>query len=78
LQELRQAIIVNLINHNLSGVKISTFFNFFNFFEDFFEKISILEVEIGRNGPRILGVNKARGLELQQSTHYSRIDNLLM
>jgi hypothetical protein len=24
---------------------------------DFFEKISILEVEIGRNGPGILGVN---------------------
>jgi hypothetical protein len=26
----------------------------------FFEKISILEVEIGRNGPRILGVNGIR------------------
>jgi hypothetical protein len=25
---------------------------------DFFEKISILEVEIGINGPGILGVNK--------------------
>jgi hypothetical protein len=46
--------IVNMINHNLSGVEISTFFNFFG---DFFEKISILVIEIGRNGPGILGVN---------------------
>jgi hypothetical protein len=43
-----------LINHNLSGVEISAFFNFLG---DFFEKISILEVEIGRNGLGILGVN---------------------
>jgi hypothetical protein len=46
--------IVNLINHNLSRVEISAFFYFLG---DFFEKISILEVEIGINGPRILGVN---------------------
>jgi hypothetical protein len=39
------------------GLKLSAFFYFFNFFGDFFEKISILEVEIGRNGPGILGVN---------------------
>jgi hypothetical protein len=49
--------LVNLINHNLFGVKISTFLHFFIFLGDFFEKISILEVEIGINGPRILGVN---------------------
>jgi hypothetical protein len=48
--------IVNLINQNLYGVEISSFFNFLNFFGDSFEKISILEVEIGRNGPGILGV----------------------
>jgi hypothetical protein len=44
--------LVNLINHNLSGVEISAFFNFLG---DFFEKISILEVEIGRNELGILG-----------------------
>jgi hypothetical protein len=43
-----------LINHNLYAVEISAFFNFFG---DFFENFSILEVEIGRNGPGILGVN---------------------
>jgi hypothetical protein len=46
--------LVNLINHNLSGVEISAFLNFFG---DFFEIISILEVEIGRNEPGILRVN---------------------
>jgi hypothetical protein len=30
---------------------------FLYFFWDFFEIFSILEVEIGRNGPGILGVN---------------------
>jgi hypothetical protein len=48
--------LVNLINHNLYGVEILAFFNFFNFFWVFFENFSILEVEIGRNGPRILGL----------------------
>jgi hypothetical protein len=48
--------LVNLINHNLYGVEISAFFLFFYFFGDFFENFSILEVEIGRNGPGILGV----------------------
>jgi hypothetical protein len=48
--------IVNLINHNLSGIEISAFSYFFIFLGDFFEIISILEVEIGRNGPGILGV----------------------
>jgi hypothetical protein len=33
--------------------------NFFKFFRDFFENFSILEVEIGGNGPGILGVNAA-------------------
>jgi hypothetical protein len=47
---------VNLINHNLYRVGISAFFYFFYFFGDFFENFSILEVEIGRNGPGILGV----------------------
>jgi hypothetical protein len=46
---------VNLINHNLYGVEISAFKNII-FFWDFFENFSILEVEIGRNGPGILGV----------------------
>jgi hypothetical protein len=45
--------IVNLINHNLYGVEISTFFNLLG---DFFENFSILEVEIGINGLGILGV----------------------
>jgi hypothetical protein len=48
--------LVNLINHNLSGVEISALFNFLG---DFFEIINILEVEIGRNGPGILGVKLA-------------------
>jgi hypothetical protein len=48
--------IVNLINHNLSGFENFSIL-FFNVLGDFFEKISILEVEIGRNGPGILGVN---------------------
>jgi hypothetical protein len=48
--------LVNLINHNLYRVGISAFFYFFYFFGDFFENFSILEVEIGRNGPGILGV----------------------
>jgi hypothetical protein len=30
---------------------------FFGFFCGFFKKISVLEVEIGKNGPGILGVN---------------------
>jgi hypothetical protein len=38
------------------GLKFQHFF-IFCFFGDFFEIISILEVEIGRNGPGILGVN---------------------
>jgi hypothetical protein len=37
------------------GLKISAFFYFFIFW-GFSELISILEVEIGRNGPGILGV----------------------
>jgi hypothetical protein len=45
--------LVNLINHNLYGVEISAFFYFFG---DFFENFNILEVEIGKNVPRILGV----------------------
>jgi hypothetical protein len=45
--------LVNLINHNLHGVEISAFFYFWG---DFFENFSILEVEIGRNGPGVLGV----------------------
>jgi hypothetical protein len=48
--------LVNLINHNLYGVEISAFSILFYFFWDFFEIFSILEVEIGRNGPGILGV----------------------
>jgi hypothetical protein len=48
--------LVNLINHNLYGVEISAFLNFLNFFGDFFENFIILEVEIGKNGPGILGV----------------------
>jgi hypothetical protein len=50
---LTRFFLVNLINHNLSGFEISAFFNFFG---DFFEIINILEVEIGRSGPGILGV----------------------
>jgi hypothetical protein len=49
--------LVNMINHNLYGVEISAFFYFFYFLGDFFENFSILEVEIGRNRPGILGVN---------------------
>jgi hypothetical protein len=49
--------LVNLINHKLYGVEISAFFNIFKFFWGLFENFSILEVEIGRNGPGILGVN---------------------
>ena len=41
--------IVDLINHNLSRVENFSIFEFFYFLGDFFEKISILEVEIGRN-----------------------------
>ena len=47
---------MNLINHNLYGVEISAFFNFSIFSGDFFENFSILEVEIGRDGPGILAV----------------------
>jgi hypothetical protein len=50
--------LVNLINHNLSRVEI---FLFSYFWGDFFETINILEVEIGRNGPGILGVKRAVG-----------------
>jgi hypothetical protein len=39
------------------GLKFQHFL-IFNFFGDFFENFSILEVEIGRNGPGILGVNQ--------------------
>jgi hypothetical protein len=46
--------LVNLINHNLYRVEISAFLYFLG---EFFENFSILEVEIGRNGPGILGVN---------------------
>jgi hypothetical protein len=45
-----------LINHDLSRVEISAFSYFKIFLGDFFEIISILEVEIGKNGPGILGV----------------------
>jgi hypothetical protein len=38
------------------GLKFQYFFFIFFFFGDFFENFSILEVEIGRNGPGILGV----------------------
>jgi hypothetical protein len=48
--------LVNLINHNLYEVEISAFFIIFKKNWDFFDNFSILEVEIGRNGPRILGV----------------------
>jgi hypothetical protein len=48
--------IVNLINHNLSGVENFYISFSFSFFWGFFEKISILEVEIGRNMLGILGV----------------------
>jgi hypothetical protein len=48
--------LVNLINHNLYRVEISAFIYLNLFFGDFFENFSILEVEIGRNGPGILGV----------------------
>jgi hypothetical protein len=48
--------LVNLINHNLYGVEISAFLFYFYFLGDFSKKFSILEVEIGRNGPGILGV----------------------
>ena len=41
--------LVNLINHNLYGVEISTFFNFL-YFLGLFENFSILEVEIGGTG----------------------------
>jgi hypothetical protein len=33
----------------------------FGFFFEFFLKISVLEVEIGKNGPGILGVNGGNG-----------------
>jgi hypothetical protein len=46
--------LINLINHNLYGVEISAFFYLFLILG--FENFSILEVEIGRNGPGILGV----------------------
>jgi hypothetical protein len=62
--------LVNLINHNLSGIEISAFFNFF---WDFFEIISILEVEIGRNGPRILGVNNMSMLCFAHISHHYNI-----
>jgi hypothetical protein len=39
------------------GLKFQHFL-FFYFVGDFFENFSILEVEIGRNGPRILGVKQ--------------------
>jgi hypothetical protein len=48
--------LVNLINHNLYGVEISAFKKNYKKIWDFFENFSILEVEIGRNGPGILGV----------------------
>jgi hypothetical protein len=49
-------LLVNLINHNLYGIEISAFLIFLIFFGDFFQNFIILEVEIGRNGPGILGV----------------------
>jgi hypothetical protein len=52
--------LVNLINHNLSGVEISAFYFILYFFGDYFKIISILEVEIGRNGLGILGVKSRR------------------
>jgi hypothetical protein len=59
--------LVNLINHNLYGVEISIFFYFFIFlfFWGFFENFSILEVEIGGNGPGILGVKLSFKLDLK-------------
>jgi hypothetical protein len=50
-----------LINHNLYGVENFSIFIFYFFWGDFFEKSSILEVEIGRNGPRILGAREEEG-----------------
>jgi hypothetical protein len=49
--------LVNLINHNIYGVEISAFLILKKKNWDFFENFSILEVEIGRNGPGILGAN---------------------
>jgi hypothetical protein len=58
--------LVNMINHNLYGVEISAFLKFFKFFWDFFENFSILEVEIGRNGPGILGVKMEGQFEISR------------
>ena len=51
--------LVNLVNHNLLGIEISAFF-FKKNLGDFFKKINILEVEIGKNKPRILGVKSVK------------------
>ena len=48
-----------MINHNLSRVEILAFKKKIG---DFFETINILEVEIGRNGLGILGVNDGLGI----------------
>jgi hypothetical protein len=40
------------------GLKFQHFLIFLIFWGDFFEKISILEVEIGKNRPGILGVKR--------------------
>jgi hypothetical protein len=65
--------LVNLINHNLYEVEISAFFILFYFLGDFFDNFSILEVEIGKNGPGILGV-KTKSLGKAQ-TRASLIQN---
>jgi hypothetical protein len=43
------------VKYNILWLKV-VFYNFIIFF-GFFSKISVLEVEIGKNGPGILGVN---------------------
>ena len=45
-------------------------FLIFNFFGDFFKNLSILEVEIGINGPRILGVKNEATLKVRYTTYF--------
>jgi hypothetical protein len=55
------------------GLKFQHFL-FFILFWHFFENFSILEVEIGRNGPGILGVN-GRGTNVANKFHHTHSKN---